>query len=427
MTRRVVITGMGVTAPGGVGVPAFWELLTAGRPMTRSITLFDATPFRSRIAAECDLHPAAYGTNTRDTRWLDRYLQFATAATAEALRGSGLNSVEEDEWRVGVVMGTALGSATLLEQNYVVMSDSGAKWQLDHQYGSPHLHLAWTPSMLGAEIARLCGARGPVHTVLSGCTAGIDAVGYAAQLILDGDADVVVAGGAESPISPGTVGSLDAIGVTSSRNDDPEHSCRPFDRDRDGFVLGEGAAVLVLEELRHAIRRGASVLCEIAGYATLSSAHHMTGLTTDGRVLAVAITQALNQARLGPTEIDYISANGTGTRQNDLHETNAVKLALGQCAYSVPMSSIKSMVGHSLGASGAIELVASALAIERGAVPPTANLMVPDPDCDLDYVPDTAREHHVDVTLSLASGFGGFQSAMALRRLDSGRVEASRR
>jgi minimal PKS ketosynthase (KS/KS alpha) len=212
VTRRVVITGMGVTAPGGVGVPAFWELLTTGRPMTRSITLFDATAFRSRIAAECDLHPspATHGMSARDSRWLDRYLQFATTATSEALRGSGLNAVEEDEWRVGVVMGTALGSAALLEQNYVVMSDGGAKWELDHQYGSPHLHLAWTPSMLGAEIARLCGARGPVHTVSSGCTAGIDAVGYAAQLILDGDADVVVAGGAEAPISPSTVGSFDA-------------------------------------------------------------------------------------------------------------------------------------------------------------------------------------------------------------------------
>lgn len=423
MTRRVVITGMGVTAPGGVGIPAFWELLTSGRPTTRSITLFDATGFRSRIAAECDLHPSAHGMNTR---WLDRYLQFAATATTEALHGSGLNAVGEDEWRVGVVMGTALGSAALLEQNYVVMSDDGAKWELDHQYGSPHLRLAWTPSMLGAEIARLCGARGPVHTVSSGCTAGIDAIGYAAQLILDGEADVVVAGGAEAPISPATVGRFDAIGVTSSRNDDPEHSCRPFDRERDGFVLGEGAAVLVLEELRHAIRRGATVLCEVAGYATLSSAHHMTGLTTDGRVLAVAITQVLNQARLGPTEIDYISANGTGTRQNDRHETNAVKLALGQWAYSVPMSSIKSMVGHALGASGAIELVAAALAVEHGVVPPTANLTVADPECDLDYVPNLAREHRVGVALSLASGFGGFQSAMALRRPDSGRGETSR-
>jgi minimal PKS ketosynthase (KS/KS alpha) len=416
VTRRVVVTGMGVTAPGGIGIPAFWELLTAGRPVTRPITLFDASPFQSRIAAECDFHPTAPGMTTSDARWLDRYLQFATTATAEALHGSGLNPAEEDEWRIGVVMGTALGSATLLEQNYVVMSDGGMRWEVDHRYGSPHLRLAWTPSVLSAETARLCGARGPVRTVSTGCTSGIDAVGYAAQLILDGDADVVVAGGAESPISPATVGALNAVGAMSSRNDDPEHSCRPFDRDRDGFVLGEGAAVLVVEELRHAVRRNATVLCEVSGYATVGNAHHMTGLDTDGRALAVAITQTLTQARLGAMDVDYISANGTATRQNDLHETNAVKLALGQYAYSVPMSSIKSMIGHSLGAGGAIELVACALAIERGVVPPTANLTAPDPDCDLDYVSGTARECRVDVALSVASGFGGFQSALALRR-----------
>jgi minimal PKS ketosynthase (KS/KS alpha) len=266
-------------------------------------------------------------------------------------------------------------------------------------------------------VACLHGLHGPAQVISTGCTSGIDAIGYAYHLICDDEADVVLTGASDTPISPVTVASFDAIKATTAQNDDPAHASRPFDRDRTGFVLAEGAAVLVLEELEHARRRGAHVYCEVAGYANRSNGYHMTGLRPDGVEMALAITAALDEARLNPSDVSYISAHGSGTRQNDRHETGAFKRALGDAAYQVPISSIKSMVGHSLGAIGSIEMAACALAIETGVVPPTANWSTRDPECDLDYVPNEAREVAVDVALSVGSGFGGFQSAMVFRRL----------
>jgi minimal PKS ketosynthase (KS/KS alpha) len=243
-------------------------------------------------------------------------------------------------------------------------------------------------------------------------------VGYAAELIREGSADVMIAGATDAPISPITVACFDAIKATTPRNDDPEHASRPFDGTRNGFVLGEGAAVFVLEELESARRRGAGVYAEIAGFAFRSNAFHMTGLRPDGREMAEAIRVAMREARVNPDDIDYINAHGSGTKQNDRHETAAFKRSLGDHAYRTPVSSIKSMVGHSLGAIGSIEIAASVLAIEHGIVPPTANLNTPDPECDLDYVPRTAREWRTDTVLTVGSGFGGFQSAMVLTRAD---------
>ncbi|GDY29708.1 beta-ketoacyl-[acyl-carrier-protein] synthase family protein [Gandjariella thermophila] len=414
--RQVAVTGVGVVAPGGIGVPAFWDMLTAGRTATRLATLFDATRFRSKVAAECDWDPAAHGLSADRARRMDRYVQFAAVAAAEAVADAGLDLDREDPWRVGTSMGSAVGGTTRLEQDYVVTSDTGRRWVVDHHRISPFLHLALTPSVLAAEIAEQVGARGPVQTVSTGCTAGLDAVGYAAQLVEEGRADVMVAGAAESPISPIAMSCFDAIQATSVRNDDPEHASRPFDRDRDGFVMGEGAAVLVLEELDRALARGAHVYCRLAGFATFGNAYHMTGLTREGLEMAEAITRALDHARMAPEDVDYVNAHGSGTRQNDRHETNAVKRALGAHAYATPMSSIKSMIGHSLGAIGAIELAACALAMAHGVVPPTANLTHPDPECDLDYVPGTARERELRAVLSVGSGFGGFQSAVVLAR-----------
>ncbi|MET9431045.1 beta-ketoacyl-[acyl-carrier-protein] synthase family protein [Streptomyces sp. NPDC003036] len=416
MTRRAVVTGVGLVVPGGIGTGAAWELLSQGRTATRGITLFDASEFRSRIAAEVDFDPAAAGLGPEETARMDRYVQFATVAAREAVADAGLDLAAEDAWRVGVSMGTAVGGTTQLELDYVTTSRAGRDWKVDTEAVSPYLHLALTPSVLAGEVADVVGARGPVQTVSSGCTSGLDAVGYAARLIEDGEADVVISGASESPISPIAMACFDAIKATSTRNDEPETASRPFDRDRDGFVMGEGAAVLVLESEEHARRRGAVVHCAVAGFATHGNAHHMTGLRREGVEMARAITTALDQARVAPDEVDYVNAHGSGTRQNDRHETDAVKRALGAHARVTPMSSLKSMVGHSLGAIGAIELASCVLAMDRSVVPPTANLEHRDPECDLDYVPRTARERRLDAVLSVGSGFGGFQSAVVLTK-----------
>ncbi|MGV9764660.1 beta-ketoacyl-[acyl-carrier-protein] synthase family protein [Micromonospora tulbaghiae] len=415
--RRTVVTGIGVVAPGGATRDRFWKTITEGRTATRRISFFDPSPFRSQIAAECDFDPDAAGITLAERQRADRYVQFALACSAEALADSGLTLTDAQRERAGVVLGTAVGGTMALEQEYVRVSDSGRHWLVDHALGGPYLYQALVPSSLAADVACRHGLHGPAQVVSTGCTSGIDAIGYAHQLVSDGEADVVLAGAADSPISPVTVASFDAIGATSPDNDDPEHASRPFDADRHGFVLAEGAAVLVLEEAEHARRRGAHVYCEVAGYAGRSNGFHMTGLRPDGAEMAVAISDALRQARLAPSAVSYVSAHGSGTRQNDRHETAAFKRALGQTAYRVPISSIKSMVGHSLGAIGSIEMAACALAIEYGVVPPTANWTTRDPECDLDYVPNEAREVPVDVALSVGSGFGGFQSAMVFRRL----------
>ncbi|WNI15645.1 beta-ketoacyl-[acyl-carrier-protein] synthase family protein [Actinacidiphila sp. ITFR-21] len=422
MNRRVAVTGLGVVAPGGIGVPAFWDLLTAGRTATRGITLFDPAGFRSRIAAECDFDAPAAGPGPERAEPADRYIRFALAAAREAVADSGLDLAAADPWRVGTSLGSAVGGTTRLERDYVAVSGGGSRWDVDHTRAGPHLHRAFQPSALASEVAEDLGVFGPVQTVSTGCTSGLDAVGHAFHLIQEGKADVIVAGAADSPISPITVACFDAIKATSTRNDDPAHASRPFDAERDGFVLGEGGAVLLLEEWEHARRRGARIHCELRGFATFGNAHHMTGLTTEGLEMSRAIDHALADARLDPTGVDYVNAHGSGTKQNDRHETAAVKRSLGEHAHAVPMSSIKSMVGHSLGAIGAIELAACALALANGVIPPTANYETPDPECDLDYVPRTARQARLRSVLSVGSGFGGFQSAVVLARPERSRV-----
>ncbi|MEV7994914.1 beta-ketoacyl-[acyl-carrier-protein] synthase family protein [Streptomyces sp. NPDC086077] len=416
MSRRVAVTGIGIVAPGGIGVPAFWDLLANGRTATRGITFFDPSGLRSQIAAECDFDPAAHGLDEEQVARADRYIQFALVAGAEAVRDSGLDLNRENPWRIGVSVGTAVGGTTRLEHDYVLVSHHGERWDVDHREAEAHLHRAFSPSTVASAVAERFGAQGPVQTVSTGCTSGLDAVGYAFHTVEEGRADICIAGASDSPISPITMACFDAIKATSPNNDDPAHASRPFDNNRDGFVMGEGGAVLVLEELEHARARGAHVYCELGGYATFGNAYHMTGLTSEGLEMARAIDLALDHARLDPTAIDYVNAHGSGTRQNDRHETAAVKRALGQHAYDTPMSSIKSMVGHSLGAIGAIEVVACVLALAKQVVPPTANYETPDPECDLDYVPRVARERKLSSVLSVGSGFGGFQSAVVLTR-----------
>ncbi|WP_067975235.1 beta-ketoacyl-[acyl-carrier-protein] synthase family protein [Nocardiopsis trehalosi] len=412
--RRVVITGMGAVVPGGNTIASFWELISSGRTATRSISLFDASPFRSRVAAECDFDPAAEGLTPREIRRMDRAAQFAAVCTDQCLADSGLEPGTFDPHRLGTSVGTAVGCTMSLEAEYTVLSDSGREWLVDPAYADPHLHDYLVPGSIAREVAWRAGAEGPAAVVSTGCTSGLDAVGHAAEAVREGSADIMITGATDAPISPITAACFDAIKATTPRNDDPATASRPFDRDRDGFVLGEGAAMFVLEEREHALRRGARVYAEVAGFASRCNAYHMTGLRPDGREMAAAITAALDQARLDPTAVDYVNAHGSGTKQNDRHETAAVKTALGEHARAVPVSSLKSMVGHSLGAIGSIELAACALAITHDTVPPTANLHTPDPECDLDYVPLESRPWRTDTVLSVGSGFGGFQSAMVL-------------
>ncbi|MFV2109920.1 beta-ketoacyl-[acyl-carrier-protein] synthase family protein [Micromonospora sp. LOL_015] len=414
MSRRAVITGVGVVAPGGIGREPFWQMLTEGRTATRTITLFDPSGYRSRIAAECDFDARAAGLSAQQIRRTDRAAQFATVAAREAVADAGLRLDGVEPQRLTVSVGSAVGCTMGLEQEYAVLSDDGRRWLVDADYRVPQLYGYMVPSTIAVEVAREVAAEGPVALISTGCTSGIDAVGHAVQLITEGSADIAVTGASDAPLSPITSACFDAIKATSPNNNDPEHASRPFDAQRDGFVLGEGAAMFVIEEAEHAERRQAPVYAEVVGFASRSNAFHMTGLKPDGREMAEAIRVALNQAKLDPTSVDYINAHGSGTRQNDRHETAAFKRSLGEHAYRVPVSSIKSMVGHSLGAIGSIEIAACALALQRQVVPPTANLHNADPECDLDYVPLVARDHRTSVVLTVGSGFGGFQSAMLL-------------
>jgi len=414
VNRRVVVTGVGVLAPGGIGTGSFWDLLSEGRTATRRISFFDPTPFRSQVAAEIDFDPEAHGLSPQEIRRMDRAAQLAVVAAREAVEDSDIALDELGPHRVGVTVGSAVGATMGLDQEYRVVSNGGESWLVDHRYAVGHLFGHLVPSSFAKEVAWAIGAEGPTTVISTGCTSGLDSVGYACGLIGEGSADVVIAGATDAPISPITVACFDAIKATTNSNDDPQHASRPFDGRRNGFVLGEGAAMFVLEEYGHARRRGATVYAEIAGYATRCNAFHMTGLRPDGREMAEAIRVALDAARLNPEDIDYINAHGSGTKQNDRHETAAFKRSLGRHAYRTPVSSIKSMIGHSLGAIGSLEIAASVLAARYDVVPPTANLTTPDPECDLDYVPQVARECPVENVLTVGSGFGGFQTAMVL-------------
>lgn len=415
-TRRTVVTGIGAVAPGGVGRAAFWDCITAGRTATRRITLFDSTGFRSQIAAECDFDPVAAGLEPNEIDRMDRSVQFAVVAAAEAMKDCGLDLDRVNHDRMGVTMGSAVGATVNLEKGYVCVSDRGKQWLVDPNQALPYLYEALIPSSLASELAWRFGAHGPATVVSTGCTSGIDGIGYGHYLIQDGEADIVIAGASDAPVSPIAMACFDPIKATSTRNDDPAHASRPFDRTRDGFVMGEGSAVLILEEMSHALARGAHIYCEVGGYASRGNAYHMTGLRPDGLEMAEAIVDAMRQAGIQPVDIGYINAHGSGTKQNDRHETAAFKRSLGDQAYRIPISSIKSMIGHSLGSIGALEMATCALVIECGVIPPTANYEFPDPECDLDYTPKVARRKKVDAVLSTGSGFGGFQSAMIFTR-----------
>jgi len=414
--ERVVITGIGVVAPGGIGKDAFWETLSTGKSTADLVQLDNRERFRSQVvAAIVDWDPARSGLTEEEVSRTSRHTQFGLVAAQEACQDSNLHLADLDSTRIGVAAGTAIGSTLRLEQEYAIVSKQATEFNVDPALASSYLYHAMSPTSLSAEVAVKFHVQGPVVTISTGCTAGIDAIAHAFEWIREGEADIVIAGAAEAGICPVNIASFDAIKGTTPRNDEPKTASRPFDGTRNGFVLGEGSAFLILESLEHATKRNAPIIyAEITGYGSALNAYHMTGLQRDARDMIQAIEAALQMAELAPADIQYINAHGSSTRQNDIHETNAIKAIWQQQAQNIPISSIKSMIGHSLGAIGAIETAACALVLQHRLIPPTINYQTPDPECDLDYVPNVAREQTIENIVSTASGFGGFQSALVL-------------
>jgi 3-oxoacyl-[acyl-carrier-protein] synthase II len=409
--RRVVVTGLGAVTPIGNDVKEYWEGLCSGRNGVAGITLFDPSRHACRFAAEVKhFNPAGWLEPKEAKRW-DRFCQFGVVAAKQAIGHAGLVVDGSNAQRVGVSIGSGVGGLLMMESQAHVLADRGP------DRVSPFCVPMMIPNMATGLAAIALGAKGPSSAVATACAAGSNAIGDAFRLIQLGLADVMVCGGAESAITPLGVAGFASAKALSFRNDDPTTASRPFDLERDGFVIGEGAGVLVLESLEHAQQRGANVLAEIVGYGTTCDAHHITAPSPGGVGGAEAIRLALADARLAPEAVDYINAHGTSTQANDSNETAAIKAALGEQAYRVPVSSTKSMTGHLLGGSGGIEAVAAILAISHNVVPPTINYANPDPACDLDVVPNTAREHPVNVVLSNSFGFGGHNVCLAFRRM----------
>lgn len=412
--RRVVVTGLGIVSPLGVGANAFWEGVTAGKSGVSEINLFDAAPFRTRIGGQCKTFDPSK-VDYPDADRLDRVCQMALMAAGEAVTDSGLNNISEsDEDTTGVVMGTGIGGITTIDEQQKSLHTKGPR------FVSP---LTVPLSMFNAAAGHICirhRFRGPSFTVSTACSSGSNAIGEAFRLIQHGYATTMLAGGTEAPLSYGIFSGWNALRVMSTRNGTPGEAVRPFARDRDGLVLAEGAAVVVLEDYEHAKKRGAHIYCEMLGYGYNNDGYHSTRPSVEGQ--AKAIRKALADAQINADEVDYINAHGTATSANDATETQAVKNALGDRAYKVPMSSIKSMLGHSMGAAGALEFVASCLSLRDRVVPPTMNYHERDPVCDLDYVPNEARDARVNTVLSNTFGFGGCNAILALRSLNGHRL-----
>ncbi len=409
--RRVVITGIGAITPIGSGPDGLWEGVRCARSAVGPVTCFDASPFACRIAAEVhDFDPADY-LEGKALKRLDRCSQFALAASRQAVADTRLDLAQEEPGRIGVCIGSALGGAAWAEEQHALYLSEGPRAV------SPMLALQMFVGAGSCNVAITLGLRGYSTSNADSCASGAIALGNAWHAIRRGDADVMLAGGAEVPLAPLCFGAFSLIRAMSTRNDDPACACRPFDRDRDGFVMGEGAAVLVLEEREHALRRGARLYAELVGFACTNDAHHMTSPRPDAASAADCIRKALAVAQVAPEEVDYVNAHGSSTPLNDVTETRALKLALGEAnARRIPISATKAMHAHALGATGAIEAAICCLALKHDWIPPTINLFTPDPECDLDYVPHVGRAAPLDVVLSNSFGFGGINAALVFRR-----------
>ncbi len=410
--RRVVVTGIGAVTPMGQRSAGLLEGMTAGRSGIRPITRFDPAPFSSRIAAEVsDFDPLAYMEPKRARR-LDRFAQFGVAAARQAVEDAALHLEDEDRDRAGIFIGAALGGGAFAEEQHEIYLREGLRRI------RPTLALAVFSGSASCNIAIEFRITGPTSANSDSCTSAAIAIGEAFRSIREGDTDLFLAGGVECPLAPLIFGAFDLIRAMSTRNDAPEAACRPFDAGRDGFVMGEGAAILILEEYGHAVRRNAPIYGEILGYGASNDAYHMTAPLPSGQQAARAMRLALQDAGLLPEQIGYVNAHASSTPLNDSIETTAIKLALGEHAYTIPVSGTKPMHGHSLGATGAIEAALCALALRHDYLPPTLNLEQPDPQCDLDYIPQEGRRARVDYILSNSFGFGGINATLAFGRVD---------
>ncbi len=410
--QRVVVTGLGAVTPIGNSVADYWFGLTSGRSGVASISLFDASRHACRFAAEVkDFDPTGFIEPKESKRW-DRYCQFGVVAAKQALAHAGLEITEANAERIGISIGSGVGGLLTMETQAHVLEGKGPGRV------SPFTVPMMIPNMATGLAAIALGAKGPSSAVSTACAAGSNSIGDAFRLLQMGKADAMICGGAESAITPLGVAGFASAKALSFRNDDPATASRPFDKERDGFVIGEGSGLLVLETLSHAKARGATILAEIVGYGTTCDAHHITSPTPGGVGGAAAMRLAIEDAGLSAESIDYVNAHGTSTPANDSNETAAIKSALGQRAYKIPVSSTKSMTGHLLGGSGGIEAVACVLALQHNVVPPTINYTNPDPDCDLDVVPNSAREHTLGTVLSNSFGFGGHNVCLAFQRMN---------
>ncbi|MGD0486851.1 MAG: beta-ketoacyl-ACP synthase II [Syntrophorhabdales bacterium] len=410
MKRRVVITGFGLTTPLGVGCDDVWRRILNGESGIGPITRFDASAHDTRIAGEVkNFSPEEY-VSVREVRRMDLFILYALAATRFAVERAGLDMTKEDPERVGVIVGTGLGGLPTLEKYHSILLEKGPG----------RISPFFIPMLIANEapgnIAIQYGIKGPNLSIVTACATGAHSIGDAFRVIQYGDADVMVAGGTEANLTPLSVGGFNALKALSTRNDAPEKASRPFDKERDGFVIGEGAGIVILEELEHARMRRATIYAEVAGYGYNGDAYHITAPCPDGDGSMRCIRMALKDAGISPDEVDYINAHGTSTDLNDSSETLAIKGVFGERAYKIPVSSTKSMTGHLLGAAGAVEAIFITLAIRDQVCPPTINYEYPDPVCDLDYVPNTAREHAIDVAISNSFGFGGTNAVLVFKR-----------
>jgi 3-oxoacyl-[acyl-carrier-protein] synthase II len=413
MNRRVVITGLGVIAPNGNDVAAYWDNLVAGRGGAGPITHFDTDGFSSKIACEVkNFRPEQY-IDAKALRRMDTFVQFALAGAVMAMRDAGLEVGAEglEPERVGVIVGSGIGGIGVIEEQHAILLEKGPRRV------TPLLIPMLISNMAAGQISIYFTARGPNTCVVTACATAAHCIGDAYRVIERGDADVVIAGGTEAAITPLGCAGFCIMKALSTRNDDPAHASRPFDRERDGFVIGEGAGVLILEEYERARKRGAEVYAEIVGYGMTADAYHITAPDPEGLGGSRAMSMALEHAGVNPQDVDYINAHGTSTPLNDVAETNAIKKVFGDYAYRVAISSTKSMTGHLLGAAGGAETVATALTIKRGIIHPTINYEYPDPECDLDYVPNEAREANVDVAITNSFAFGGQNATLVLKKV----------
>jgi 3-oxoacyl-[acyl-carrier-protein] synthase II len=411
-SQNVVITGIGAVSPLGLDAPTTWAELVQGHSGVDFIKSFDTEGFETRFAAEVDgFNPEDY-VDRKDARRMDRFAQFAVVAAQEACKQAGLDPKTMDQYRTGVIVGSGIGGIITLTQQQEVLSARGPRRV------TPFLIPMMLGDMASAQVSMATGAMGANFCVVSSCSSGADALGQGWEMIRRGQADVVLAGGSEAPITPVAVAGFNSCRALSRFNEDPKRASRPFNRDRDGFVMGEGSAMLVLESEEHARQRGAKSLARLQGYGATSDAYHLTEPGPNGQSAAKAVLMALKAAGVDPSEIDYLNAHGTSTPMNDRQETKALKLALGEEAYRVPISSTKSMTGHLLGAGGALEAAICVLAIQHRIMPPTTNLVDPDPECDLDYTPLKARQREIKVCVSDSFGFGGHNSVLVFTRPD---------